>query len=89
MKSILRIGEGYALSKHKLKHTYILFIRLLAVVTIMCLEARAQPERSEVSTSVGNLAHRSTALSGVFSESINSPISSTFSSHKNQNHVCI
>ncbi|WP_353197684.1 SusC/RagA family TonB-linked outer membrane protein [Parapedobacter defluvii] len=42
MKRILRIGEGYALSKHKLKHTCIRYFSLLAVATIMCLEAHAQ-----------------------------------------------
>src|SRR5690606_934800 len=42
MKRILRIGEGYALSKHKLKHTCIRYFSLLAVATIMCLEAQAQ-----------------------------------------------
>jgi len=48
MKIILRTGEGYALSKHKLKHTtYIRYFSLLAVATIMCLEAHAQsPESS-------------------------------------------
>src|SRR5690606_30290169 len=47
VKSILRVGEGYALSKHKLKRTYIRYFSLLAVATIMCLYAHAQrPEPS-------------------------------------------
>gem|GEM_PF-3138690 len=81
--------EYYTLIQHKLKFLKIKYFSLVAVATIMCLEARAQPERSEVSTSVGTLAHRSAALSGIFSKSIDSPISPTFSSHKNQSHVCI
>ncbi|MFC3198259.1 SusC/RagA family TonB-linked outer membrane protein [Parapedobacter deserti] len=47
MKLNLRIGEGYAFSTHKLKHTYIRHFSLLAVATIMCLYAHAQrPEPS-------------------------------------------
>lgn len=47
MKLILRIGEGCAFSKHKLKYAYKQYFSLLAVATIMCLEAHAQrPESS-------------------------------------------
>ncbi|HWK56522.1 MAG TPA: hypothetical protein VNQ80_04250 [Parapedobacter sp.] len=42
MKRILRIGEGYAFSKHKLKRTYIRYFSLLAVLTTMCLYAVKQ-----------------------------------------------
>src|SRR5690606_28197650 len=42
MKQKLRLGECYALTKHKLKHHYIRYISLLAVLTSMCLYARAQ-----------------------------------------------
>ncbi|MFC7524190.1 SusC/RagA family TonB-linked outer membrane protein [Parapedobacter sp. GCM10030251] len=44
MKLNLRTGEEYVLSKHKLKYTYIQYFSLLAVATIMCLEARAQQQ---------------------------------------------
>ncbi|WP_257670786.1 SusC/RagA family TonB-linked outer membrane protein [Parapedobacter tibetensis] len=63
MKRFLRIGEGYALSKHKLKHTYIRYFSLLAVATIMCLYAHAQ--RPEPSGPV---------LSGVVADTAGSPI---------------
>src|SRR5690606_20145300 len=47
MKQKLHLGECYALTKHKLKHHYIRYISLLAVLTSMCLYARAQrPEPS-------------------------------------------
>jgi len=42
MKQKLRLGDSYALSKHKLKRTYIQYFGLLAVATTMCLYARAQ-----------------------------------------------
>ena len=42
MKQNLRVGEGYALSRHKLERTYIRHFGLLAVATTMCLYARAQ-----------------------------------------------
>ena len=42
MKKKLRIGEWYVLSKHKLKYAYIRYFSLLAVSTIMCLEAVQQ-----------------------------------------------
>ncbi|MFC7522313.1 zinc-dependent metalloprotease [Parapedobacter sp. GCM10030251] len=53
MKRILHIGEGYVLSKHKLKHAYIQYISLLAVATIMCLEAHAQRPESSGPVSLG------------------------------------
>ncbi|WP_257670481.1 TlpA family protein disulfide reductase [Parapedobacter tibetensis] len=43
---------------------------LWPIITYMCLEARAQPERSEVPTSVGSPAQRSTVLSGDCIDSI-------------------
>ncbi|MEC3879753.1 SusC/RagA family TonB-linked outer membrane protein [Parapedobacter sp. 10938] len=47
MKQKLRLGDGYALTKHQLKRHYIKYISLLAVLTSMCLYARAQrPEPS-------------------------------------------
>ena len=47
MKRNIRIGEGYAPSKHTLNQLNIRYISLLAVLTTMCLYARAQrPESS-------------------------------------------
>lgn len=42
MKLNLRLGDCYALTKYKLKQYKIRYISLLAVLTIMCLYARAQ-----------------------------------------------
>lgn len=47
MKQKIRLGDCYTLTKHKLKCRYIQYISLLAVLTTMCLYARAQrPESS-------------------------------------------
>jgi hypothetical protein len=54
MKINLRIGEGCVLSKHKLKYVYIQYFNLLAVATIMCLEAHAQRPDSSGPVSLGN-----------------------------------
>src|SRR5690606_11186126 len=42
MKQKLRLGDSYALTKHKLKQFKIRYFSLLAVVTIMCLYAVKQ-----------------------------------------------
>ena len=42
MKQKLRLGECYALTKHKPIYHYIRYISLLAALTIMCLYVRAQ-----------------------------------------------
>lgn len=42
MKRQIRIGEGYALSKHKLNQFNMRYISLLTVLTIMCLYAQGQ-----------------------------------------------
>lgn len=47
MKSVLRIGEGYAFSEHKLKHSYKRYFSLLAAATIMCLYAVKQVSAQE------------------------------------------
>ncbi len=47
MKRKLRLGDCYALTKHKLTQYTIRYLSLLAVLTSMCLYARAQrPEQS-------------------------------------------
>lgn len=48
MKRKLRLGDGYALTKHKLNRHYIQSISLLAVLTSMCLYAQAQAPASGV-----------------------------------------
>src|SRR3546814_2234031 len=48
MKRILRLGDGYALTKHKLKPFKKRYIGLLAVLTSMCLYAQAQAPASGV-----------------------------------------
>ncbi|WP_262250009.1 hypothetical protein [Parapedobacter soli] len=42
MKRKLRVGDCYALTKHKRKQTTIRYISLLAVATTMCLYAVKQ-----------------------------------------------
>ena len=42
MKQKLRLGDCYALTKLKLKHFKIKYISQLAILTSMCLYARAQ-----------------------------------------------
>ncbi len=60
MKRFLREWERYALSKYKLKHTYIRYIGLLAVLTTMCLYAvkqvsaqQAEPAATAVADIIG------------------------------------
>ncbi|WP_188753723.1 zinc-dependent metalloprotease [Parapedobacter defluvii] len=64
MKQKLRLGNSYVQIIHKFRYLKIQYFSLLAVSTIMCLEAHAQPERSEVPTTVGSPAHRSAVSSG-------------------------
>ncbi len=42
MKQKIRLGDSYALTKHKPKHHYIRYISLIAVLTSMCLYAVKQ-----------------------------------------------
>ncbi len=47
MKQKLRLGDSYALTNHKRKQYTVRYFSLLAVVTSMCLYARAQrPDNS-------------------------------------------
>lgn len=62
MKQKIRLGDCYALTKHKPRHHYIRYIGLLAALTTMCLYVRAQrpdpsgPALSGIVTDTANTA---------------------------------
>ena len=72
MKQKIRLGDCYALTKHKLKHQYIPYISLLAVLTSMCLYAvkqvsaqQAEPAATAVADIIGPDAKSQYSILGV------------------------